>query len=82
MRPTNDAEEAHLPKITLGEAAEGKEGRLTRADAAAYLGVSSSTMADWHRRGVGPASVKVGGKRFYRVSALTEYIKKEERPCR
>lgn len=77
MRHAIDPKEAHLPKITLGEAAEGRDGRLTRAEAAAYLGVSSSTLADWHRRGLGPASVKIGGKRFYRVGALTKFIGKD-----
>lgn len=63
-----------MPKITLGEASSGEDGRLSRADAAAYLGVAPSTMADWHRRGLGPSSIKVGGLRFYRISALRSFI--------
>jgi DNA-binding transcriptional MerR regulator len=64
-----------MPRIALDEARGGMQGRLTRADAASYLGVSASTMADWHRKGIGPASVKVGGRRFYRVDALRAYIR-------
>lgn len=65
-----------MPKIGLAEAVQGTEGRLTRAEAAQYLGMAQSTLADWHRRGIGPASVKVGGRRFYRLSALVEFIGK------
>lgn len=63
-----------MPKVTLKEASEGKAGRLTRQEAAEYLGLKASTLADWHRRGVGPGSVKVGGRRFYRVGALDAFI--------
>lgn len=64
-----------MPKVNLRDAMLGREGRLSRVEAAEYIGVTSSTLADWHRRGLGPASVKVGGRRFYRVSALNEFIK-------
>jgi hypothetical protein len=66
-------------KIDLKAAAEGARGRLTRQDAAQYLGSAVSTLADWHRKGLGPESVKVGGRRFYRVAALNEFIAKGER---
>jgi len=65
-------------KIDLKAAAEGARGRLTRKEAASYLGLAVSTLADWHRRGLGPASVKVGGRRFYRVDALNTYINEGE----
>lgn len=65
-------------KIDLEAAAEGARGRLTRQDAATYLGLAVSTLADWHRKGLGPASVKVGGRRFYRVDALNTYINEGE----
>lgn len=67
-----------MPKIGLMDAARGVEGRLTRAEAAQYLGMAQSTLADWHRRGIGPASVKVGGRRFYRLSALQAFIRQRE----
>lgn len=61
-------------KIDLKAAAEGAVGRLTRQEAATYLGLAVSTLADWHRKGLGPESVKVGGRRFYRVAALNAFI--------
>lgn len=61
-------------KIDLKAAAEGARGRLTRKEAASYLGLAVSTLADWHRKGLGPASVKVGGRRFYRADALRAFI--------
>jgi hypothetical protein len=61
-------------KIDLKAAAEGAQGRLTRQEAAIYLGLAVSTLADWHRKGQGPASVKIGGRRFYRVAALNVFI--------
>ena len=63
-------------KIDLKAAAEGAVGRLTRKEAAIYLGLAVSTLADWHRKGLGPESVKVGGRRFYRVTALNMFISK------
>lgn len=66
-----------MPKIGLADAVRGTEGRLTRAEAAQYLGMAQSTLADWHRRGIGPESVKVGGRRFYRLSALQAFISKQ-----
>jgi hypothetical protein len=70
--PLNGKE--HTMKIDLKAAAEGARGRLTRQDAALYLGLAVSTLADWHRKGLGPESVKVGGRRFYRVTALNAFI--------
>lgn len=68
-----------MPKIGLSDAVQGTEGRLTRAEAAQYLGMAQSTLADWHRRGIGPESVKVGGRRFYRLSALKAFINGQAR---
>lgn len=63
-----------MPRISLNEAKRGADGRLTRVEAAEYLGLAPSTLADWQRRGLGPASVKVGGRRFYRTKALDAFI--------
>jgi hypothetical protein len=49
-----------MPKITLDAASGGAHGRLTRPEAASYLGVAASTMAD--------------GRRFSRVEALIAFI--------
>ena len=49
------------------------DGRLTRNDAAAYLGFKPKTLAEWHRLGIGPKSFLVGGRRFYQMEELTKY---------
>ncbi len=41
------------------------DGRMSRKDAANYLGVKEKTLAMWHMKGKGPRSVLVGGRRFY-----------------
>ena len=41
------------------------DGRMTREDAARYLGLKPKTLAMWAVEGKGPRSVLVGGRRFY-----------------
>ena len=53
------------------------DGRMTRKDAAAYLGHAQKTLAMWQLNGKGPVSVKVGGKRFYFKSTLDAFINEE-----
>lgn len=50
------------------------DGRLTREDAARYLGFSSKTLAQWHINGKGPRNVRVGGRRFYYKKDLDAFI--------
>ncbi len=49
------------------------DGRVTRAEAARYLGFKPKTLAEWHRLGVGPSSFLIGGRRFYRLTDLEKY---------
>lgn len=49
------------------------DGRVTRNDAAAYLGFKPKTLAEWHRLGIGPRSLLVGGRRFYQIEELAKY---------
>ena len=49
------------------------DGRVSRADAAAFLGRSSKTLADWYSKGVGPRARKVGGRQFYLLCDLEAY---------
>ena len=46
------------------------DGRLTRRDAAIYVGVAEKTLAMWQMQGKGPASILVGGRRFYYIQEL------------
>ncbi len=51
------------------------DGRMSREDAARYLGRKPKTLAMWQLEGKGPPSVKVGGRRFYYKAALDSFIR-------
>ena len=53
------------------------DGRLTRKDAAKYLGRAEKTLAMWEMEGKGPRSVLVGGRRFYFKEVLDIFIRGE-----
>ena len=53
------------------------DGRLTRDDAAKYLGRQPKTLAMWQLQGKGPRSVLVGGRRFYFKPDLDAFIRGE-----
>ena len=50
------------------------DGRMTRADAARYIGVTPKTLAMWKLEERGPMSVLVGGRRFYFQNELDRFI--------
>ena len=50
------------------------DGRMTREDAASYLGLKSKTLAMWELEKRGPPSIKVGGRRFYFKKDLDAFI--------
>jgi hypothetical protein len=50
------------------------DGRMTRRDAARYLGNAEKTLAMWELQGKGPPSVKVGGRRFYFNDDLDAFV--------
>ena len=53
------------------------DGRMTRADAARYLGKKPKTLAMWALNGKGPRSVKVG-RQYYFKDDLDAFIRGEE----
>jgi hypothetical protein len=53
------------------------DGRMTRADAARYLGHDKTTLSKWQAQGKGPPPVKVGGRVFYFQRDLDAFIKGE-----
>jgi hypothetical protein len=53
------------------------DGRMTRADAAKYLGREPKTLAMWKLEGKGPRVVRVGGRCFYYKSDLDAFIRGE-----
>jgi hypothetical protein len=54
------------------------DGRMSREDAARYLGHKPKTLAMWALSGKGPRSVKVGGRIFYFVSDLDAFVRRGE----
>ncbi len=50
------------------------DGRVDRINAARYLGLAPKTLAEYHRLGKGPASRKVGGRRFYQLDDLKAFV--------
>ena len=53
------------------------DGRMTRKDAATYLGVAEKTTAMWVVARKGPRFVRVGGRVFYFKHDLDAYIRGE-----
>ena len=53
------------------------DGRLSRKDAAKYLGRAEKTLAMWEMEKKGPPSILVGGRRFYFKDALDAFIRGE-----
>ena len=49
------------------------DGRVSRSDAAKYLGRAPKTLAEWYRLGKGPASRMIGGRRFYQIEDLRSF---------
>ena len=50
------------------------DGRITRGDAARYLGLKERTLARWAMQGKGPPVLRVGGRCFYRRADLDRFI--------
>ena len=50
------------------------DGRMTRHDAAKYIGVAEKTLAMWQLAGKGPKSIKIGGRRFYYREVVDNFI--------
>lgn len=53
---------------------------MTPIEVAARLGLKPSTLVEWRRRGIGPASVRLGHRTVrYRRAAVEAYIAANER---
>ena len=53
------------------------DGRMTRRDAAKYLGLREKTLAMWKMEGKGPACFRVGGRAFYFKDDLDVFVRGE-----
>lgn len=58
-----------VPSLTVRQGS-----RLSRKDAAAYLGVQPQTMKSWARTGYGPRSITVGNRCFYEIADLQAFV--------
>jgi hypothetical protein len=50
------------------------DGRVSRRDAARYLGCESKTLAMWAPKRKGPPPVKVGGRVYYWLHDLEKFV--------
>ncbi len=69
--------ETELPVIEQVRVRILPDGRMTRKDAAKYLGRAEKTLAMWEMKAKGPRSVLVGGRRFYFKYILDAFIRGE-----
>jgi hypothetical protein len=53
------------------------DGRLTREEAAKYLGKRTKTLAQWRMIGKGPRSIRVGGRVYYFLEDLIAFVRGE-----
>ena len=69
--------ETELPVIEQVRVRILPDGRMTRKDAAKYLGRAEKTLAMWEMEAKGPRSVLVGGRRFYFKDVLDAFVRGE-----
>jgi hypothetical protein len=70
------------PNIDIDSIRATPDGRVSRADAARFLGYEPRTLAEWQRLGKGPQSLRVGGRRFYWLADLQRFALGEAQPDR
>jgi hypothetical protein len=63
--------------INFQEITVTPDGRVAFDDAARYLGFSPKTLEQWKARCYGPAVYKIGGKLFYKLLDLEDFVGKE-----
>ena len=51
------------------------DGRMRAGDAALYIGLAAKTLAQYRSQGVGPAYIKRGGKIWYYLRALDDWLR-------
>ncbi len=49
------------------------DGKVSRKDAAAFLGRAPKTLAEWSVAGRGPKPIRVGGRCFYKLEELQAF---------
>lgn len=66
--------ETETPRVFLHP-----DGRMDRKNTALYLGCAPKTLADWAMKGIGPKYVMLGGRAFYFIQDLDEWIAEQPR---
>jgi len=80
MEKSRDSTASHLTRLADEAMEQVKvrilpDGRMSRQDAARYLGHKPKTLAMWTLFGKGPRSVKVGGRIFYFRYDLDAFVR-------
>ena len=65
----------HIEQVTVRVL---PDGRLSRAEAAKYLGRSAKTLAMWKWQGTEPRWVLIGGRVYYYHQDLDNYIRQQQ----
>ena len=55
------------------------DGRVDRKNAALFIGCSPTTLADWAMKGSGPKYAILGGRAFYFLDDIEEWVAKARR---
>lgn len=63
-----------MENVDVSRVAATPDGRVSRIEAAKFLGFKPKTLAEWQRKGLGPKSQMVGGRRFYALAELVRYV--------
>ena len=74
MKATQSAEPNGLDRVRIRVL---PDGRVTRADAARFLGCSPKTLAMYAMKAKGPPMVKIGGRAFYLIEKLQSFARGE-----
>ena len=73
--PASATAELESVKIEMPRVRVLPDGRMTRRDAATYLGIAEKTVAMWDLADPNKlGGVKVGGRRFYYKDRLDDFI--------
>ena len=51
------------------------DGRMSRKDAATYLGRDAKTLTHWAKRGYGPRPIRISSRSFYNMEELDAFIR-------
>ena len=74
MNPVANANNSAVELVTVRVL---PDGRMTRADAARYLGLKPKTLAMWAMENKGPRPVRVGSRCFYYQHQLDAFVRGE-----